>query len=246
MSDNLKIIILSFIISFIVTILQIVIFSRHKQYNSKDFIEIIKNWKNIPILDISIYSYEKNFKEKDSITIGSTYLYIRKMDKKYNYAKLLIRSKNLVSKKICGKDSNGNDIYFPAYEECPINYLKIDYSCDSSIYNCIAISRGVYLVYSNKFIENKIIVNISNYNSYNINYSSYIGINYNDINDISDKMENILSIPSKFKNKNISSLVFCLFDFALLISLSINISLVLSLRIHTFLGLIICYSFGIH
>ena len=70
MSDNLKIIFFSFIISFIVTILQIVIFSRHKQYNSKDFIEIIKNWKNIPILDISIYSYEKNFKEKDSITIG--------------------------------------------------------------------------------------------------------------------------------------------------------------------------------
>ena len=247
------------IISFIVFILQSILTS-NGQYKSKDFKEIIENWKKIPILDISIYSDEKYFKEKDSITIGSTHLYLRKMDKKYNYAKLLLRSKNLVSKQICGKDTNGNDIYFPAYETCPINYMKIDYSCDSSIYNCIDISSGIYLVYSNKFIQNEIVVNISNYDSYEINYNGYIGINYYDINDISDKMENLLSISSKFKKKNITALVFILtFIPFLIFILSIfccenKIEYApdflkfapLTLYLHFCLALIICYSFGIH
>ena len=188
------------ILSTLIFILQSVLIS-DGQYNSKKFKETIKNWKNTPILDISIYSDEKYYKEKDSIKIGSTKLYLRKMDKKYNYPHLLVRSKNLVSKKVCGKDNNGNDIYFPAYEECPINYLEIKNDCDPINFKCIRISSGEYLVYSNKFNSKNIIVNVSISRSDDLVYDNYIGINNTDINDISDKMENLLSITSKLKKK---------------------------------------------
>ena len=69
------------ILSLTIFILQCILIAKG-QYKSKEFKEVIKNWKNTPILDISIYSDEKYYKEKDSIKIGSTKLYLRKMEKK--------------------------------------------------------------------------------------------------------------------------------------------------------------------
>ena len=38
-----------------------------------------------------------------------------------------IYKNNNDKKKLCGKDSFGNNLYFPENEECPINDIFIDY-----------------------------------------------------------------------------------------------------------------------
>ena len=95
--------------------------------------------------------------------------------------------------------------------------MKIKNDCDSINFNCIPISSGEYLVYSNKFNSKNIILNVSISRYDDLVYDYYIGINNTDINDISDKMENLLSITSKFKKKNISALVLTLTFFPFII-----------------------------
>ena len=74
--------------------------------------------------------------------------------------------------KICGKDNYGNNLYFPNYEDCPIN--KIYFSDKNEYlqgYKKINLNNGRYLYYTNESVEDKIIIDIR------IAYNSKIPLN---------------------------------------------------------------------
>jgi hypothetical protein len=73
-------------------------------------------------------------------------------------------SKNNDNSKICGKDSQGNDLYFPKDVECPINDIfisKFDYSSEYPDYTKVKMSNEAgYLYYTNKKTTGKIVIAI--------------------------------------------------------------------------------------
>ena len=127
--------------------------------------------------------------------------FILNRTKNYQYKKLFINKKNVT--KICGTDNNGNNLYFPINENCPINFIEITNekkpSLNFSYYETIYLNNNKYLHYSNQNIEGKIVVqlrvggNIKNYkNNLCLEKDSSI-FNFNFI------VQNILSIKNKFK-----------------------------------------------
>ena len=127
--------------------------------------------------------------------------FILNRTKNYEYKKLFINKKNVT--KICGTDNNGNNLYFPINENCPINFIEITNekkpSLNFSYYETIYLNNNKYLHYSNQNIKGKIVVqlrvggNIKNYkNNLCLEKDSSI-FNFNFI------VQNILSIKNKFK-----------------------------------------------
>ena len=127
--------------------------------------------------------------------------FILNRTKNYQYKKLFINKKNVT--KICGTDNNGNNLYFPINENCPINFIEITNekkpSLNFSYYETIYLNNNKYLHYSNQNIKGKIVVqlrvggNIKNYkNNLCLEKDSSI-FNFNFI------VQNILSIKNKFK-----------------------------------------------
>ena len=126
--------------------------------------------------------------------------FILNRTKNYQYKKLFINKKNVT--KICGTDNNGNNLYFPINENCPINFIEITNekkpSLNFSYYETIYLNNNKYLHYSNQNIKGKIVVqlrvggNIKNYkNNLCLEKDSSI-FNFNFI------IENLLSIKNKF------------------------------------------------
>ena len=64
--------------------------------------------------------------------------------------------------KLCGKDSYGNNLYFPINEECPINDIIITNSTinhqNLTDYKKVALDLNTFLYYTNKNIDGKIII----------------------------------------------------------------------------------------
>ena len=85
--------------------------------------------------------------------------YAYRRSKEYNYIKLrtLKDEEKDIKTKICGKDFYGNDLYFPIYEKCPINFIEISNSPISSLPSNYNIKTkqldNKYLHYSNDYIE---------------------------------------------------------------------------------------------
>lgn len=190
------------------------------QYNNKyDF--LASNWKSNPISSIKIISnndYELE-KEKDESTIyqwRNSLIKIKRL-KEFNYYNIYKKENG----KICGKDSFGDNLYFPEDIECPINEIIITKYSDMKGYNKLLLGDNLtYLYYTNKKIEKKIIIDIINgtqyYYSRNyyekideerrffflfspgpiiLNSISYLGINSNNIK----KRENIEDFKDNFK-----------------------------------------------
>ena len=246
------------ILLFIYGIFSLIIFiiqckhSSEGQYSSEKLKEYINNWKLNPIIDISDSSNHYGYSEKDYSIIKGKKIYFKRM-KNYNFAKIKVQEKNLINPQICGTDELKNDILFPYYEECPINYLVIKKSCDSQIKKCIKLGDDDYLIYSNQKIENKIIVEVKDESP-----TGYLGINKN--NNIPSNFENIVLIPKKLKIKNILALIFSIiFVPTIIMSIYILISIILGHNIYEikliiklplfffiFIGefLLICYILG--
>ena len=118
------------ILLFIYGIFSLIIFiiqckhSSEGQYSSEKLKEYINNWKLNPIIDISDSSNHYGYSENDYSIIKGKKIYFKRM-KNYNFAKIKVQEKNLINPQICGTDELKNDILFPYYEECPINYLVI-------------------------------------------------------------------------------------------------------------------------
>ena len=113
-----------FIINIITTVIELVNDSKIK----KRYDNMIYNWNSYPIKTIEL-SNNKNYelaKIKTNKNIYSFYQWRNKYFKiekieNYNYINIY----NNEDGKLCGKDSSGNDLYFPKDIDCPINGLII-------------------------------------------------------------------------------------------------------------------------
>jgi len=152
-----------FIIYFICFILDIVNDAKIK----KIYKNIIDNWNTNPISSIEI-STEKDYelghvlskeKEYKFYSWKNNYFTIkRKSD--FNYMNIYSNDDN--DKKICGKDSFGNNLYFPQNEEFPINdiFFENNENINYPEYKKINLGYNNYLFYSNKKTNKNIIIDI--------------------------------------------------------------------------------------
>jgi hypothetical protein len=179
MEDNKK---NYFIITEIGVFLVILFLLARMHLEEKTLREYKKNWEIPPILDIfnETEGYNENF------TINRKMFYIKRAKSKYNYPSMMISS-NYDNYKICGKDDQGNNFYFPVYEKCPINNITLTSSCISKD-NCIHIDKmNLYLEYSNENYRKPLITKVEYSNNILINYTyqsvseSYQLINYSSI-----------------------------------------------------------------
>ena len=111
-----------------------------------------------------VISYIWNQNSVKSMIAGNSFslldwkdIYIKYSLYEYDYFDISKKSDN---SKICGKDSQGNDLYFPKDVECPINDIfvsKVD-SNDPDYTKVQLNNEGEYLYYTNKKTTGKILI----------------------------------------------------------------------------------------
>ena len=171
-------------------------------YENYDIINY--NWKQNPIESISIERYSNN----EYISFSYENININYKTMEYNYYD--ISTNNNDNLKICGKDSQDNDLYFPKDIECPVNDIficKYDLN-EYDDYTKIKLSdEAGYLYYTNKKTSGKIITAIVGYetepkiysgsdNSISDSYDEeeYFDINERNIKRKSEKIENFNTV----------------------------------------------------
>ena len=164
MEDNKK---KRFVITEIIVFLVIMLLLLRMYLEEKTLRKYKKNWEIPPILDI--FNQTEGENENDYFTINKTKFYIKRTKSKYNYPSMMISS-NYDNYKICGKDDQGNNFYFPKYEKCPINNIILTSSCISKD-NCFPIPDKMYLEYSNENYNKPLIINVQYINNTLINES---------------------------------------------------------------------------
>jgi len=173
-----------------------------KEYNDPTYNYLVNNWLMKPIMDIKIKNEKKitkinkldnqnnlgyfkfsNDLSKDinswegktlEIILHNSYYY----PNFFNFAKL-------ENKKLCGKDSQNNEIYIPSNENCPINYIEITNETYSKIncelYKCKSymLNNGKKIYFSNNYISGYILVQlrVSYENGICDDFNSEIGFN---------------------------------------------------------------------
>ena len=136
---------------------------------NKNYNNLTDNWEMNPLKSIEVSQYS------------------REITKLTNYNYFNIHNKN---GKICGKDNNGQDLYFPINEECPINDMYFGFENitrnNYKIYNIYkryqlpdnTHSDEIYLFYTNQNVKGKIITEFTwNLNFLTINFTYYLGFN---------------------------------------------------------------------
>jgi len=119
---------------------------------------IVNNWEKNPIKSIFIGGNNPNKIDWKNNSL----IYERLSD--FNYTNIFYGNKYKESK-ICGKDSNDNDLYFPKNVECPLNSIIIteDENFDTkNEYIKLSLKNNSFLYYTNKKINGKIIINLIN------------------------------------------------------------------------------------
>ena len=174
---------------FLIPIIFLLINLSKKPFNNGFIEDLILNYKMSPITQIDIskestitnnlhssyfdpkvpYKLGKIIQKKDNSeqkeNINSwkgTYFYVSRMNSDLTYPKIFSYYYKK-DKKLCGKDSNGNDLYFPLNEYCPINYINITSSKDPPIegnYNWTRkqIDSTTYMHYTNSKTDGEILV----------------------------------------------------------------------------------------
>ena len=153
---------------------------------SDDYNKLIYNWNLSPLKSIKEtsnptsydyydyyddYYYSNNRYSSDSssnyFSLGNDYLRLEKLNS-YDYISIFPNKYG----KICGKDSFGNNLYFPNYTDCPINKIYISFY-DENIpgYRKLSLKKGKYLYYTNESIDGNIITDLR------ISYASKIDLN---------------------------------------------------------------------
>ena len=151
----------------------------------------IDNWVLNPITSIELSPKEDHelanmyfdemkysfYKWKDSY-------FTVKRDSNYNYIKIYpIESEK---GKLCGKDSFGNELYFPNDVECPINDIIIgERSTTHSGYTEVNLENSLYLYYTNKKTDGNILVDIKAGPN-----TVPLQLNYDKSNEICDYLKN--------------------------------------------------------
>lgn len=124
----------------------------------------------------------------------------------YNYFD--VAKRNDGDTKICGKDSQDNDLYFPNDVECPINDIFISPTSSTyEGYTKVELSSGSkYLYYTNKKTTGRIVIKLIETSSENITID--IGLSYDEYKKITEKkdlMEKIKRFKSMYFYKELDS-----------------------------------------
>ena len=127
----------------------------------------IDNWALNPITSIELSRKKDHvfatahFKKESQSFYKWKDIYITvKRDSNYNYMKIYpIKSEK---GKLCGKDSFGNELYFPNDVECPINDIIIEdiNTNPHPGYTEVNLENSLYLYYTNKKTDGNILVDI--------------------------------------------------------------------------------------
>jgi len=174
-----KFLIVNFIIITILSLIISIVLLYIKDYNDGYSLDIEKNWKLSPIESLEISSTYTEYKlgtfkgisdstlgeskEKPFYKFNGYSIKVKRLDSKYNYP-YLFKNKDSNSKK-CGIDNEGNNIYFPKEQSCPINYIFISKNSECPIskeYSCKNIKfNDYYFHYSNDYILGKILIDFA-------------------------------------------------------------------------------------
>ena len=205
----IQIILISVIHVYLIIFISINLFKT--EFNDPPYNYLSRNWLNSPIKEIEIldnpektnikeYDNQKNlgfFKSdstKQDLNVFMGKFFKIKKYEPYYYPNFVGYSKKKRNNKICGKDSQGNILYFPKDEECPINLIMItkdDTYCNSLKIDCkyALLNDSYYLVTSNQNISGEIITQLRiNYNN-EICADSSVDLTFNNLLDNSNKYE---------------------------------------------------------
>ena len=185
---------------------------------------LTSNWETNPIKSINLSYNEENEYENYSMLYNYSntsneikyetfwkkyFIKFKRMDS-YNYFESF-KNENYYNKK-CGKDSYGNDLYFPGEVDCPINEIFFsNFDEDLEDYTKIKLNDTYYLYYTNKSIEGKIIIDLINSSSIynfpfyeeidsNFNNQYFYSINYMGINTSSISERSLISKINKLEH----------------------------------------------
>ena len=156
-TKNLFLFLIISIIPFIFPILNLLTISNKNEINLKNnYNHTISNWKMAPLKSIQLknrISNDENLKQQ-----SEDYFEIERI-KDYNYINTFLNRG-----KKCGKDNDGNYLFFPEGIDCPINGLFISNSSQvNSNYTQIELIKNrYYLYYTNQNTEGKILIDIWN------------------------------------------------------------------------------------
>ncbi len=161
-----------------------------KALSNEEIINEYDNQKNL--------GFFKSASQKQDLDIFMNTYFKIELYKPYYYPNFVGFFHNKNENKICGKDTQGNIMYFPKNAECPINYISIEKNsnnniCDNLNIKCKyqKIDDNNYLVTSTEYIEGEIVTQLRiNYKN-EICADSSIDITFNDLlsNDDFEKKE---------------------------------------------------------
>ena len=255
-----------FIIQFI---LHFILFLSY-QFDSPEFNNLLSNWKKTPIINFSTtFNEEEGYDKNDFIKINETTIFVKRMNKKYNFPYLKVREYKFHYHKICGTDFKNNFIYFKMEEQCPVSYINYSSVNDCNINEiCLEITSSYFLKYSNNYYYNndneyyynyyyydyqywynkKIAIDINSTNSTNLTIISYNSTKYY---DIPYNFERIFEFISRIKINNKIILIFLLIILVLIILTLVDINKYLFVIINFLLIsftilLIISFSYGVY
>ena len=140
------------------------------------------------------YNYMNLHLEKNYINLTNSN-YTLETDRLISY-----KSNNSYMKengKICGKDSFGNDLYFPESKVCPINHIYIDniFFGLNEFYKNINLGNNYFLHYTNTKIDGQILVDLR------VGPSSIpLELNSNNTNELCEITKSDLNFKGKCKN----------------------------------------------
>ena len=137
----------------------------------KDYNQLNYNWMTSPIKSIEV-STEEVYKIGQIFTDKNKYFYkwrntLFKIERISNLNYYNIYNKE--NGKLCGRDSFGNNLFFPEEIECPINDIIISNKNNEYLeyYKNISLGNNYYLYYTNKKNSSKIIIDLKASYSYN-------------------------------------------------------------------------------
>lgn len=133
---------------------------------TKKYNYIIYNWDANPIKSIQITGHD-DYELAKINTKKNTYKFYNWKSRKFKIERLenfnYINLYGNENTKKCGRDSEGNYLYFPENIECPINDIFISNSIDFDNYDnytIIILEQNKYLLYTNKNTEGKILIDL--------------------------------------------------------------------------------------
>ena len=171
------------------------------EFDDPPYNYLSKNWLNSPILDIQLLDDNKNTNineydnqnillyfnsdsiKKDLNKFQGKYFNIKTYSS-YRYCNFVGFFHNKSGKKVCGKDTQGNILFFPEDKPCPINLILFSNNntvCNNLNVTCKyqKLNNDLYLVTSNEYISGEIITQLRINNNNQICANSDIDLTFN-------------------------------------------------------------------